>query len=191
SISHIHWGGGTPTMLSAEDFSEIMNDLRYRFDITDTAELAVEIDPRTITAEKIAALAAAGINRASLGVQDFSPDVQRAINRIQSFDLTQQVTENLRAAGIDQINFDLMYGLPRQTEREVLNTIDLAHTLQPDRIALFGYAHVPWMKNHMKMIREEELPGSDARYSQAQQATERLLGLGYRQIGLDHFARGD
>lgn len=191
SISHIHWGGGTPTMLSAEDFSEIMNDLRYRFDITDTAELAVEIDPRTITAEKISALAAAGINRASLGVQDFSPDVQRAINRIQSFELTQQVTENLRAAGIDQINFDLMYGLPRQTEREVLNTIDLAHTLQPDRIALFGYAHVPWMKNHMKMIREEELPGSDARYRQAQQATERLLGLGYRQIGLDHFARGD
>ncbi|MAL80316.1 MAG: oxygen-independent coproporphyrinogen III oxidase [Sneathiella sp.] len=191
SISHIHWGGGTPTMLSAEDFSVIMNDLRLRFDITETAELAVEIDPRSIDAEKIVALAVAGINRASLGVQDFSPDVQQAINRLQSFELTKQVTDDLRAAGIDKINFDLMYGLPRQTERDILHTIDLAHSLGPDRMALFGYAHVPWMKSHMKMIREEELPDSDARYRQAQQATERLLDLGYRQIGLDHFARDD
>ncbi len=190
-VSHIHWGGGTPTMLSAADFSEIMGLIKDLFLITEEAELAVEIDPRTVDVQKIKALAASGINRASLGVQDFNPKVQEAINRVQPYELTKEVTENFRAAGIENINFDLMYGLPQQTVSDVLNTVDLSHKLRPDRIALFGYAHVPWMKSHMKMIRDEELPDSDARLQQTAAAAARLLALGYRQIGLDHFARVD
>ncbi|MCC3306634.1 oxygen-independent coproporphyrinogen III oxidase [Sneathiella sp. HT1-7] len=190
-VSHIHWGGGTPTMLSAEDFLETMDLIRDLFLITEGAELAVEIDPRTVDKQKTEALAASGINRASFGIQDFNPKVQAAINRIQSYDLTKEVTENFRNAGIENINFDLMYGLPQQTVDDVLNTVDLSHRLRPARIALFGYAHVPWMKNHMKMIRDEELPDSDARLEQTVAASDRLLELGYHQIGLDHFAKTD
>lgn len=191
SVSHVHWGGGTPTMLSAVDFSAIMSLIGDRFAIAEDAELAIEIDPRTVDRSKIEVLASAGINRASLGVQDFNREVQQAINRVQSFELTRDVTENLRAAGIDRINFDLMYGLPKQRVDDVLKTIELSHKLRPDRIALFGYAHVPWMKSHMKMIRDDDLPGSEDRFRQSNAAAERLLSLGYRQIGLDHFARAD
>ncbi|MCF8466866.1 MAG: oxygen-independent coproporphyrinogen III oxidase [Sneathiella sp.] len=190
-ISHVHWGGGTPTMLSSGDFTEIMALIDKRFVFTRDAEKAIEIDPRAVNVKKISALAAAGINRASLGVQDFSLKVQEAINRVQSFELTKEVTENLRAAGIEKINFDLMYGLPRQTEADVLRTVDLSHKLLPDRIALFGYAHVPWMKTHMKLIRDEDLPDSGMRVSQAELAAERLQELGYCQIGLDHFAKAN
>ena len=190
-VSHVHWGGGTPTMLSAEDFADVMALIGERFAFTPDAEKAIEIDPRTVDTEKISALAAAGINRASLGVQDFSPKVQEAINRVQSFELTKEVTENLRAAGIEKINFDLMYGLPLQTVEDVLQTVELSHQLRPDRIALFGYAHVPWMKTHMKLIRDEDLPDSEMRLRQAELAAEKLQDLGYRQIGLDHFAKAD
>ncbi|MDF2368591.1 oxygen-independent coproporphyrinogen III oxidase, partial [Sneathiella sp.] len=190
-VSHIHWGGGTPTMLSAEDFSETMGLIKDLFLITEAAELAVEIDPRTVDTHKIETLAASGINRVSLGVQDFNPQVQEAINRVQPYELTKDVTENFRAVGIHNINFDLMYGLPLQTEKDILKTVDLSHSLRPDRIALFGYAHVPWMKSHMKMIREEDLPDSEARLQQTVAASERLMALGYHQIGLDHFAKAD
>ena len=187
-ISHIHWGGGTPSILSAEDFLSIMSLIAQHFDFTPNAERAIEIDPRTVDARKIKALADGGINRASLGVQDFNPVVQEAINRVQSFDVTKAAVDNLRANGINRINFDLMYGLPLQTTDDVRRTVQLSHSLKPDRIALFGYAHVPWMKTHMKLIRDEDLPGSIERVKQAQTAAEALLDLGYQQIGLDHFA---
>ncbi|MEH6526677.1 MAG: oxygen-independent coproporphyrinogen III oxidase [Sneathiella sp.] len=188
SISHIHWGGGTPTILSPADFKSTMQLFEEYFDFTEKAEKAIEIDPRTLDAEMIDALAAAGINRASLGVQDFSLVVQEAINRVQPYETTKAVTEDLRAAGITNINFDLMYGLPLQNETDVRRTVDLAHSLRPDRIALFGYAHVPWMKSHMKMIRDQDLPDGPARLTQANSASDRLAELGYRKIGLDHFA---
>lgn len=188
SISHIHWGGGTPTILSSADFITVMQLFEECFDFTEMAEKAIEIDPRTLDAQMIETLAATGINRASLGVQDFSPVVQDAINRVQPFEITEAVTENLRKAGIKNINFDLMYGLPLQSEADVRHTVDLAHSLRPDRIALFGYAHVPWMKSHMKMIRDQDLPDGTARLAQATAAADRLGGLGYQKIGLDHFA---
>ncbi|USG60425.1 oxygen-independent coproporphyrinogen III oxidase [Sneathiella marina] len=188
SISHIHWGGGTPTILSPTDFGNIMRLFEDHFDFTDTAEKAIEIDPRTLDAPMIEALATAGINRASLGVQDFSPIVQNAINRVQPFETTKAVTEDLRRAGISNINFDLMYGLPLQSEADVRHTVDLAHSLSPDRIALFGYAHVPWMKSHMKMIQDQDLPDGPQRLAQATAAADRLTSLGYQKIGLDHFA---
>jgi len=188
TISHIHWGGGTPTILSPADFTSLMQMFEDFFYFTNGAEKAIEIDPRTLDAQMIKTLAATGINRASLGVQDFSPAVQDAINRVQPFEITKAVTEDLRDAGITNINFDLMYGLPLQSEADVRHTVDLAHNLRPDRIALFGYAHVPWMKSHMKMIRDQDLPDGPARLAQATTAADRLGQLGYQKIGLDHFA---
>ncbi len=188
SISHIHWGGGTPSILSSEDFSSIMALIGEHFDFTENAEKAIEIDPRTVDAKKIEALAKSGINRASLGVQDFNPKVQAAINRVQSFEITKNSVDNLRNNGINSINFDLMYGLPLQTTADVRKTVELSYSLRPDRIALFGYAHVPWMKTHMKLILDEELPGTEERIDQATVAAEELLKCGYQQIGLDHFA---
>lgn len=188
-VSHVHWGGGTPSILAADDFISIMNLVDQHFDYTENAERAIEIDPRTVDAAKIEALALSGINRASLGVQDFNPKVQAAINRVQSFDVTKLCVDTLRSNGIKNLNFDLMYGLPLQTTEDVKETVRLSHLLKPDRIALFGYAHVPWMKTHMKMIKDEELPDTDERLSQAKTAASELLKLGYIQVGLDHFAR--
>lgn len=188
TVSHIHWGGGTPTILSGDDFTSIMSLIAREFDYTDTAERAIEIDPRTVDRHKIAALAEAGINRASLGIQDFSPRVQQAINRVQSFELTEEVVHSLRLEGISNLNFDLMYGLPTQNVDDILRTVDLSHRLRPNRIALFGYAHVPWMKSHMKLIKDEDLPDTEARLQQSEWAAQRLLDLGYKQVGFDHFA---
>ena len=186
-VTHLHWGGGTPTILSADDLERLMGEIRGRFNVAPDAEIAVEMDPRTMTGDRVRALAQAGVNRASLGVQDFNEHVQKAINRIQPFEMTAQVVEWLRAAGIGAINFDLMYGLPYQAVDDVLRTVDLAVELQPDRMAVFGYAHVPWMKTHQKMIPDESLPGAWQRFEQAEAAAARLAERGYRRIGLDHF----
>ncbi len=187
-VSHVHWGGGTPTMLSAADFAGLMTGLRDDFRFAPDAEVAVEIDPRTLDRDKVAALAEAGVNRASLGVQDLNAEVQAAINRIQPYEMTALAVERLRAAGIAAINFDLIYGLPRQGLAEVERTVDLAAGLKPDRLSIFGYAHVPWMKTHQRMIDEAELPGATERLEQAEAAAARLVAHGYRRIGLDHFA---
>ncbi len=187
-VSHVHWGGGTPTILSDRDFAGLGARIRENFRLADDAEVAVEIDPRTLTEGMAAALAGGGVNRASLGVQDFNRDVQRAVNRIQPYDQTARVVGWLRDAGISAINLDLMYGLPRQTVADVVRTVDLAVRLRPDRLALFGYAHVPWMKANQRMIDESALPGTEARFSQAAAAAARLGEHGYRRIGLDHFA---
>ena len=159
TASHLHFGGGSPTMLAPEDWLALVAELRRRFDFATDAEIAVEIDPRDATEDYIAALAAAGVNRASIGVQDFDPDVQRAINRIQPFAVVERVTGWLRRHGIEQLNLDLMYGLPLQSESKVVAMVDRARSLEPSRVALFGYAHVPWMKAHQKLIDETLLPG--------------------------------
>ena len=191
AVRHVHWGGGTPNMLSAADFAEVMSAIGGRFHLAADAEVAVEIDPRTLTDDRAAAMAAAGVTRASLGVQDFNPDVQAAVNRVQPFELVRTVVQRLHAAGIHRINFDLMYGLPRQTVEHVTRTVDLAAELAPDRLAVFRYAHVPWMKTHQRMIDEAALPGAAERLAQAEAAAARLVGHGYRRIGLDHYARPD
>ncbi|MEQ9518091.1 MAG: oxygen-independent coproporphyrinogen III oxidase [Parvibaculum sp.] len=191
SVAHVHWGGGSPTMLHAEDWQRMAAALQTHFHVLDDAELAVELDPRTATKTYVHALADAGVTRVSIGVQDFDARVQEAINRIQPYDQTAQVVDWLRAAGIHAINMDLMYGLPYQSVETVIDQVDLAVSLNPQRIALFGYAHVPWMKTHQKQIDEAVLPDSAERADQFDAARARLLALGYCAIGLDHFARDD
>jgi oxygen-independent coproporphyrinogen-3 oxidase len=190
-VSHIHWGGGTPTMLAPADIIRLATRLRARFEVASDAEFAVEIDPRELSAESVDALGTAGVNRASLGVQDVNPDVQAAINRIQPIEATRLAVDRLRAAGVHAINIDLMYGLPHQTEAHVTATIDAVMTLSPERLSLFGYAHLPSFKTHQKMIDEASLPDATARWRQAAVAAERLRALGYVPIGLDHFAKPD
>lgn len=191
AVGHVHFGGGTPTMLSTADFAAIMDAVRRRFALAPHAEIAVEIDPRTFDDDRAAALADAGVNRASLGVQDFDPVVQQAVNRVQSFELTAGVVDALRSRGIAAINLDLMYGLPHQTVDSVVRTVERAVALAPDRFAVFGYAHVPWLKSHQRKIDEAALPDGPARLAMAQAIAEHLVRHGYRRIGLDHFARAE
>jgi oxygen-independent coproporphyrinogen III oxidase len=190
-ISHLHFGGGTPTILSPEHFGEFMLRVGEHFEFLPTADIAVEMDPRTLTPEMVEVLAKAGVNRASLGVQDFSPHVQSKIHRIQPFYVVDRSVKWLRAAGINAINFDLMYGLPFQRPDDVERTVNRALTLQPDRIAMFGYAHVPWFKKHMQVITEESLPDTLERYTEAQLAADLMKQHGYEEIGFDHYAKSD
>lgn len=190
-IHHVHFGGGSPSMLTPDDFCALLDQLRQRFDFYDKAEIAIELDPRDISKAKVAAYAKAGVTRASIGVQDFNACVQKAINRVQKVDEVYRVVQMLREHGINGINIDLVYGLPQQTPDKLLNTIDLALTLQPDRIALFGYAHVPWMMKHQQLIDETTLPDSETRLAMAGQACHALRDRGYQSIGLDHFAKAD
>jgi oxygen-independent coproporphyrinogen III oxidase len=186
--THLHWGGGTPTILAPDDFRKVMTALRAYFAFDSAAELAIEADPRTLTREYVGVLAEAGITRASLGVQDFNARVQTAVNRVQSFEQTARVADWLRAAGIGSINLDLMYGLPYQSVASVEATVRRTLALDADRIVLFGYAHVPWMKRHQRLI-PEQAPDSSQRFSQNQAAAGVLIAAGYEPIGLDHFAK--
>lgn len=190
-VSHLHWGGGSPTMLRPADWERLVVHLRQHFAVAETAELAVELDPRETTEAYVAALAAAGVNRASIGVQDFDPVVQQAINRHQPFEVVERVCGWLRHHGIRHINLDLMYGLPHQTVDRVIGMVDRAASLAPQRIALFGYAHVPWMRTHQKLIDASALPTAEERWCQASAASGRLREHGFVAIGLDHFAHPD
>lgn len=190
-VGHLHWGGGTPNMVAPADFSAVMDAIRARFDFAPGAEMAVEIDPRTLSPAHVAAMAASGVTRASLGVQDFDAVIQASINRVQPFEQTREAVERLRAAGVKAINLDLMYGLPAQTEAHCRHSAELALSLAPDRLAVFGYAHVPWMKTHQRMIDEAALPDALARWRQFAVISETLVAGGQQAIGLDHFARAD
>lgn len=188
-VTHIHFGGGSPTMLSPADFRALVASIRSRYNVSPDAEIAVEIDPRGLSDEMIAAMAESGVNRASIGVQDYDPKVQAAINRIQPFSVTKQVVRRLREAGIDNLNLDLIYGLPHQSVALLEGTIARSVALDPDRLAIFGYAHVPHFKKHQKLIDATALPGLDARLDQFEAAHTLLAELGYVPIGLDHFAK--
>ncbi|MBV8651132.1 MAG: oxygen-independent coproporphyrinogen III oxidase [Alphaproteobacteria bacterium] len=188
-VGHVHWGGGTPNMLTAAGMLSLFDVLRDRFNLLPTAEIAVELDPRTLDHDRIRALGEAGVTRASIGVQDLDPAVQAAINRRQPYAQTAEAVAMLRRYGVGSINIDLMYGLPNQSVAGLLETVDGVAALLPERLALFGYAHVPWMKPHQRLISEAALPGSDERAEQYARAGERLVAHGYRRIGIDHFAR--
>lgn len=188
-VTTVHFGGGTPTILAAARFRALTAGLRSRFDIREGAEIAVEIDPRVLDDALIAALAEAGVTRASLGVQDLDPEVQWAINRVQPFETVARAVEGLRAAGIHAINADLMYGLPKQTGEHVERSARAVAELCFDRVAVFGYAHVPWFKSHQRLIDAGSLPGARERFEQAEIAAATLTGHGYAAIGFDHFAR--
>ncbi len=187
--AHVHWGGGTPTILSPGDIESLAGHLKEHFAFSEATDFAVEIDPRTLTHEVARALARARVNRASLGVQDLNDDVQRAVNRVQPADMIRRAVGWLRDEGIEAINIDLMYGLPLQTVGGVRRTVETVLDLAPDRIALFGYAHVPWMKRHQRLIDEAALPDLAARHAQYEAAAAHLAEAGYASIGLDHFAR--
>lgn len=190
-VRHVHFGGGTPTILDPQDFAALVALLRLHFGLHPTAEIAVEIDPRRLEPGMIAALAEAGVNRASLGVQSFDPAVQKAINRIQSVEQTAAVVTGLRGAGIAAVSFDLIYGLPRQTLQSCLDTVEQCLAMRPDRFSIFGYAHVPEFKKHQRRIVTAELPDGEARHEQAEAMAQRLVAAGYVRIGLDHFALPD
>jgi oxygen-independent coproporphyrinogen-3 oxidase len=186
---HVHFGGGTPSLMRPDQFVSLMDDLRTCFRLDDQSEVAIELDPRTLEPGMIDALATGGITRASLGVQSFDPVVQRAINRVQSFGQTAAATDRLRQAGIRGVNFDLIYGLPHQTVQSCLETVAQSLTLLPDRFSVFGYAHVPSFKIHQRKIEEIALPDGAERHAQAEAIAVMLEEAGYVRIGLDHYAR--
>jgi len=187
----IHLGGGTPNMLGEQDLAELFGALREAFDVVPDAEIAAEIDPAVLTRDWVRAAASHGLNRASIGVQDLSPHVQEAVNRIESFEVVRDAVTWLREAGVGSINLDLMYGLPRQRTQDVLTTLSRILTLKPERLALFGYAHVPWAKAHQKLINGDDLPGAVERLDQSEAAAALLASAGYVRIGLDHYALPD
>lgn len=190
-VCHLHFGGGSPSILTPGEVHAVFDRLRSRFSILPDADIAIEIDPRDLDPALIEALAANGVSRASIGLQDLNPQVQVAVNRVQSLEETGAVIFALRDHGIASINIDLMYGLPHQDEAGVAATVRGALGLAPERICLFGYAHVPWMKKHQRLIDETALPGPGARFAQYQLAARLLSEAGYAWIGLDHFARPD
>ena len=189
AIAHLHLGGGSPSMLNADEFVRLRKALGHAFGFARNAEIAVEIDPGDAGSQTFEGIAGLGATRASIGVQDFDPAVQAAINRPQTFERTRDVIAALRSLGVASINIDMLYGLPLQTLPRLLDTARRVIELQPDRIALFGYAHVPWVKKHQQMIREADLPDGVARFEHAAAAAELLVAAGYRRIGIDHFAR--
>lgn len=188
---HVHFGGGTPSLMQPGQFVALMDRLHQRFRFDDMSEVAIELDPRTLAPAMTAALAEGGVTRASLGVQCFDPKVQRAINRVQSLAETAAATEGLRAVGIAAVNFDLIYGLPYQTLESCRDTVAQALTLLPDRFAVFGYAHVPDFKSHQRKIHAATLPGGAERHAQAEAIAALLQDAGYVRIGIDHYARRD
>lgn len=188
-VDHIHWGGGSPTMLRIPEIARINDSIRTKFDVTPGSEFGIEIDPRGLEPDTILALKAAGVTRASIGLQDCDPKVQRAINRVQSDEETARAVFLLREAGIASLNIDLIYGLPHQTLASWEATLDFALWLNPDRLAVFGYAHVPQFKKHQALIPEAALPNVELRFQLAELARHVLCAHGYVAIGLDHFAK--
>jgi oxygen-independent coproporphyrinogen III oxidase len=190
-VAHIHWGGGTPTIVGPDLFRSVMTKLRERFDIEPGAEIAVEVDPRQLNPAMAAALGENGVTRASLGVQTFDPAVQQAVARVQSLATTTACVDLLRSAGIQAINLDLLYGLPHETVSTCEASVTAALTLNPSRFSVFGYAHVPSMMKHQRVIDETALPNAGERLRQEQAIGDALARAGYMRIGLDHYARPD
>ncbi|KZL18943.1 Oxygen-independent coproporphyrinogen-III oxidase [Pseudovibrio axinellae] len=188
AVHHIHWGGGTPSLVPREAFLKIVEKLKANFVFTDDIEHAIELDPRTVGDYLAETLKMAGITRTSLGVQDFDEDVQKQIGRIQPLKTVEKAVAALRNVGLNDINFDLMYGLPGQSEKTIRETVEYTKALAPGRVALFGYAHVPWFKKHQQLIKEENLPGTNERIMLSDVSRDALVEAGYDVIGLDHFA---
>ncbi|MEM9968108.1 MAG: oxygen-independent coproporphyrinogen III oxidase [Pseudomonadota bacterium] len=188
-LGQMHWGGGTPTILPGGLVKRLTDALQQVFYMSEDTEFSVEIDPTLIDTDKVTALSAAGMTRASIGVQDFEPKVQDCIGRQQSFDQTSQAVEMLRVAGIGSLNIDLVYGLPHQTLAGFERTLQQVNALKPDRVALFGYAHVPHMAKRQLLIPEAALPDDRGRFSLFRKATEAFEKDGMISIGIDHFAR--
>ena len=189
NLSALHLGGGSPSLLREPELERLSGCLREAFEFLPEAEISVELDPSDGCEAIVPALASLGMNRASIGVQDFSAEVQAAINRPQTFEQTARLVEALRAHGVRSLNIDALYGLPKQNFERLEHTVEQVLSLAPDRIALFGYAHVPWMKKHQRLIAESDLPSGEERLAQAIGASNKIAAAGYARIGIDHFAR--
>ena len=187
-VSHIHFGGGSPSILTPEDFERLTAKIRQLYDLSHIDEYAVEIDPRTLSEEMVKSYVKSGVNRVSLGIQDYDLKVQEVINRVQPMELIQDNLKWLRDHGLTNINFDLIYGLPYQTVQSIRTNVLKTIELQPSRVALFGYAHVPWMKSHMTMLDEHPMAAPVERGEMFETAREAFLANGYEEVGLDHFA---
>lgn len=188
-LKSLHLGGGSPSLLKQQDMADLRTDLAETFQFEPDTEISIEIDPSDANDEMYDGLLALGVTRASIGVQDFHPEVQAAINRPQSFEQTQKVVKRLRQIGIASINVDALYGLPLQTTDRLRDTLSKCVALEADRMALFGYAHIPWFKKHQRLINEADLPDNLMRFEQAEMAGYYLQNAGYHSIGIDHFAK--
>ena len=190
-VAQHHWGGGTPTHLNPDEINLLASYIKDSFEFTDDPEVSCEIDPRELTKAHLEALRNNGFNRISMGVQDFNEKVQKAVNRIQPEDITRQAVTWVRELGYKSINLDLIYGLPFQTVESFADTVDKIIDISPDRIAVFNYAHVPWMKKHMALIHKEDLPQPEVKLKILKTTVEKLTDAGYTFIGMDHFAKPD
>jgi oxygen-independent coproporphyrinogen III oxidase len=190
-VAQHHWGGGTPTHLNPDEINELASYINKSFNFKDNAEISCEIDPRELTKAHLEALRNNGFNRISMGVQDFDEKVQKAVNRIQPEDITRQAIQWIRELGYDSINLDLIYGLPFQSVETFADTVDKIIDINPDRIAVFNYAHVPWMKKHMALIHPEDIPAPEIKLEILKMTIEKLVNAGYEFIGMDHFAKPD
>ena len=188
-LSRLHWGGGTPTLLPADSIRALADAVYDAVPLAEGAEFSVEIDPNEVDDARLDALAAAGMNRASIGVQDFDPEIQKTIGREQGYELTKSVADAIRARGVKSLNADILYGLPHQTRARISDSVQKLLTLSPDRVALSGYAHVPWMSRRQQMIPSEAMPTPEERLALFETARELFLWDGYAEIGIDHFAR--
>lgn len=188
SMEHLHWGGGTPTLLQPEMITDLTAAILDTMPLADGAQFSVEIDPSEVDDARLDALAAAGMNRASIGVQDFDPMIQEVIGRPQSYEITKQTVEGLRARGISSLNMDILYGLPHQNNERITDSVEKLISLSPDRVALFGYAHVPWMARRQTLIPTEALPSAEERLELYNTARDLFVANGYDEIGIDHFA---
>jgi len=189
SAIQMHWGGGTPTHLEPDEIREIGGYIRQRFEFAPEIEASVEIDPRNLTEEHVEALSEVGFKRTSFGVQDFDPRVQEAINRVQSEEITRDTFRWAQERGFESINLDLIYGLPFQTVNSFADTVDKVIDISPSRIAVFNYAHVPWLKKHQTVMPVEAMPPPDERLAILEMTILKLVAAGYEYIGMDHFAK--
>lgn len=189
-VEQLHLGGGTPTYFTDEDLARLIETIGQRFPLAPPSqrEFSIEIDPRTVDRDRVARLAELGFNRISLGVQDFDPDVQKAINRVQGVQETANVVAAAREQGFYSVNLDLMYGLPQQTPERLSRTLDAVLDIRPDRIALYNYAHMPQMFRIQRQIADESLPSASVKLNLLIEAMQRLSAAGYQYIGMDHFA---
>ena len=188
-VTHLHLGGGTPTLLTAPLMHELLTAVREAFVFDPDHEFSVEIDPTEIDLPRLEGLAHFGLNRASIGIQDFNPIIQKAIGRPQSYAVTEETVGMLRSLSVPSINADILYGLPHQNPIVFHRTLDQVNTLAPDRIAMFGYAHVPWMARRQVMIDEQVLPGAKQRSQLLALGRDFFLDHGYKSVGIDHFAK--
>jgi len=187
-VKQFHWGGGTPTYFNERQIEQLFEKVKQNFDIDPNGEIAIEIDPRTIDKSKVKKLKGLGFNRISMGVQDFDPKVQEAVNRKQSFELVKEFNDWCRELQFKSVNFDLIYGLPHQTKDSFSDTVSKTISLKPDRIALYSFAYVPWLKKHQNKIDQQALPSNDIKLDIFLQARSQFLDSGYQAIAMDHFA---